>query len=141
MSTNELICKAREQAGMAQEPAEPEYQNIAQAFTESARKFADRPAFTSIGRTITYRELDRMSNAFASYLQNDLEGLRRASSQVVATDRREKLAELEGLLADRLDRHESRFGFVLLVVAAALIAVLIYLGVTGWRRRRDVSHR
>jgi long-chain acyl-CoA synthetase len=35
----------------------------------SIEKFADRPAFTMMDRTLTYRDLDRLSRAFAAYLQ------------------------------------------------------------------------
>ena len=35
----------------------------------SCEKFADRPACTMMDRTITYRDLDRLSKAFAAYLQ------------------------------------------------------------------------
>ncbi len=35
----------------------------------SCEKFADRPACTMMDRTITYRDLDRLSRAFAAYLQ------------------------------------------------------------------------
>ncbi len=43
---------------------------------EACRRYADRPAFANLGRTITYSELDRLSRRFAAYLQRDL-GLRR----------------------------------------------------------------
>ena len=35
----------------------------------SCEKFADRPACTMMDRTITYRDLDRLSRSFAAYLQ------------------------------------------------------------------------
>ncbi|MDF2181828.1 AMP-binding protein [Neptuniibacter sp. CAU 1671] len=37
----------------------------------AAETFAERPAYTSLGRSITYRELDQLSAAFACYLQNE----------------------------------------------------------------------
>ncbi len=36
---------------------------------EACRAYADSPAFTCMGRTITYRELDELSARFAAYLQ------------------------------------------------------------------------
>lgn len=42
---------------------------VADIFTESCAQFADSPAFTCMGRTISYAELDRLSGAFAAYLQ------------------------------------------------------------------------
>jgi long-chain acyl-CoA synthetase len=35
---------------------------------DSCRRFADRPAFHNLGVTLTYRELDQLSRAFAAYL-------------------------------------------------------------------------
>jgi long-chain acyl-CoA synthetase len=37
--------------------------------TRSLEKFADRPAYTMMDRTVSYAELDRLSRAFAAYLQ------------------------------------------------------------------------
>jgi long-chain acyl-CoA synthetase len=41
-------------------------------FESSARRFADRPAFSCMGRTLTYGELDRLSADFAGWLTRDL---------------------------------------------------------------------
>lgn len=38
-------------------------------FDRSCKRFADRPAFSNLGVTLTYAELDRHSAAFAAYLQ------------------------------------------------------------------------
>ena len=38
----------------------------------SCREFADKPAFTNMGATLTYRELDERSASFAAYLQHEL---------------------------------------------------------------------
>ena len=38
----------------------------------SCREFADKPAFTNMGATLTYRELDERSAHFAAYLQHEL---------------------------------------------------------------------
>src|SRR6202158_4967522 len=46
------------------------FANIRVILEQSCRKFAQRPAFTCTGRTITYLELERLSSAFASWLQN-----------------------------------------------------------------------
>ena len=45
------------------------YSSIADLFTQAARKYADRGAFSNLGLTITYRELDRLSDQFATFLQ------------------------------------------------------------------------
>ncbi|WP_281257558.1 long-chain-fatty-acid--CoA ligase FadD [Zobellella endophytica] len=41
-------------------------------FEQSVADFADRPAYTNFGKTISYRELDRLSRDFAAYLQQGL---------------------------------------------------------------------
>jgi long-chain acyl-CoA synthetase len=38
----------------------------------SFREFADQPAFTNFGSTLTYRDIDRLSMKFACYLQKSL---------------------------------------------------------------------
>ncbi|WP_281646279.1 AMP-binding protein [Parendozoicomonas sp. Alg238-R29] len=47
-----------------------EYSSILEVFEESVKKHASRPAFTGIGHTLTYREIDELSTQFAIYLQN-----------------------------------------------------------------------
>ncbi len=39
---------------------------------ESVEKFSDKPSFTNMGKSISYRELDEKAEAFAAYLQNTL---------------------------------------------------------------------
>ena len=45
-----------------------DYASVREVFTESVGKFADRPAYTCMGKTITFRELDTLSMAFGAYL-------------------------------------------------------------------------
>jgi len=47
-----------------------EYDSVVEVIENSFRRYADRPAFTSIGYTLTYRQIDEYSAAFANYLQN-----------------------------------------------------------------------
>jgi len=47
------------------------YKNVVQVFNESVQKYADRPAFTALGTTLTYGELDTLTADFAAYLQNE----------------------------------------------------------------------
>nr|WP_295801242.1 AMP-binding protein [uncultured Microbulbifer sp.] len=44
--------------------------SILDVFTAAAAKYADRPAFTCLGHTLTLGDIDRLSGNFASYLQN-----------------------------------------------------------------------
>ena len=48
-----------------------QYKNVVEVFDKSVKKFADRPAFTALGQTLTYADIDRLSADFAAYLQND----------------------------------------------------------------------
>ncbi|MDH4558345.1 long-chain-fatty-acid--CoA ligase [Pseudomonas sp. BN417] len=47
------------------------YKSVIEVFERSCKKFADRPAFSNLGVTLTYAELDRQSAAFAAYLQKN----------------------------------------------------------------------
>jgi long-chain acyl-CoA synthetase len=46
-----------------------EYASLVELFENSVRKFAARPAFHNMGKTITYAELDRLSREFGAWLQ------------------------------------------------------------------------
>ena len=45
------------------------YKSLGDLFEQSVRKFADRPAFHSMGKTISFGELDGMTQDFAAWLQ------------------------------------------------------------------------
>jgi long-chain acyl-CoA synthetase len=47
------------------------YQSVVEVFNKSVIKYADRPAFTALGKTLTYGDVDRLSADFAAYLQNE----------------------------------------------------------------------
>jgi long-chain acyl-CoA synthetase len=46
-----------------------EYQSVRDVFEESCRKYARRPAFTCMGRAITFADLDALSSTFGGWLQ------------------------------------------------------------------------
>ncbi len=53
-------------------PAEiptPDYKSLREMIEFSFDEFADRPAYTNMGTTLTYRDLDRLSMKFACYVQ------------------------------------------------------------------------
>ncbi|URX62648.1 AMP-binding protein [Luteibacter anthropi] len=52
------------------------YRSVAALCEESFAKFSDRPAFRNFGHTLTYREVDEQSKAFAGFLHGEL-GLRK----------------------------------------------------------------
>ena len=48
------------------------YSSIPDVFNQACEKYRDLPAFTCMGKTLTYGELDQQARAFAGYLQNVL---------------------------------------------------------------------
>jgi len=50
----------------------PEHRSVRDMFEAAFREFPERPAFTNMGTSLTFRELDRLSMQFACYLQKDL---------------------------------------------------------------------
>ncbi|MDH1541556.1 long-chain-fatty-acid--CoA ligase FadD1 [Stutzerimonas stutzeri] len=57
--------------GVASEINPNEYQNIQAVLKQSCKRFADKPAFSSLGKTLTYGELYKLSGDFAAYLQQN----------------------------------------------------------------------
>ncbi|WP_137170083.1 AMP-binding protein [Marinomonas sp. FW-1] len=47
------------------------YESLTDVLALASKKYADLPAFTSVGRTITYGELNEKSDQFAAYLQHE----------------------------------------------------------------------
>jgi long-chain acyl-CoA synthetase len=47
-----------------------EYQSVRDVFEESCRTYAKRPAFTCMGRQITFADLDALSSTFGGWLQS-----------------------------------------------------------------------
>lgn len=45
-----------------------EYSSLKDLLADAMKQFADKPAFTCMGKTLSYRELDKMSTAFGAYL-------------------------------------------------------------------------
>jgi long-chain acyl-CoA synthetase len=45
------------------------YQSVAEVFDQAAAKYGDSPAFTNLGTTLSYADMDRLTNNLASYLQ------------------------------------------------------------------------
>ncbi len=48
------------------------FDSVAQVLEKSCTRFADKPAYTNLGHTLSYAELDRLTQDFASFLQNTL---------------------------------------------------------------------
>jgi len=58
--------------GIPAEIPKPEVHSIRDMCEHAFREYADRPAYTSMGTTISYSDLDTLSYQFACYLQNTL---------------------------------------------------------------------
>jgi len=46
------------------------YSSMVDVFEQAVKKYADRPAFSAVGATLTYRDLDTQTRNFAAWLQN-----------------------------------------------------------------------
>jgi len=57
-------------AGVSREVDLDKYQSMVDVFGQAVKKYADRPAFSAVGATLTYRDLDTQSRNFAAWLQN-----------------------------------------------------------------------
>jgi len=62
---------ARERAGVPDTIDVADCRSLLDAFNQACRRYHDRPAFTCMGRTLDYAELDRLSADFAAWLQHD----------------------------------------------------------------------
>jgi long-chain acyl-CoA synthetase len=56
-------------AGVPAEINIDQYASVREVLEDSCAKFSTRPAYSCMGRTITFAELDRLSAAFGAYLQ------------------------------------------------------------------------
>ncbi|GGX82764.1 long-chain-fatty-acid--CoA ligase [Litchfieldella qijiaojingensis] len=48
-----------------------EYASVMEVFHASVARFSGKPAFTCMGRTLTYGDIDRLSRQFAAWLQHE----------------------------------------------------------------------
>ncbi|MFT5450039.1 MAG: long-chain acyl-CoA synthetase [Gammaproteobacteria bacterium] len=49
-----------------------DFASLVAMFEDSCARFSDKPAFSNLGATLTYEQLDARSRAFAGYLQGEL---------------------------------------------------------------------
>lgn len=59
-------------AGVPQQIDADEYPSIVSVLQSSLKKYRDRKAFTNMGRSLTYADVDRLSKQFAAYLLGEL---------------------------------------------------------------------
>lgn len=69
-------------AGVPEEVPEPPFRSLRELIEYSFTNYPDRPAYTNMGTTISYRELDELSLKFACYLQKIL-GLTRGERAAI----------------------------------------------------------
>ncbi|WP_276488891.1 long-chain-fatty-acid--CoA ligase FadD1 [Ectopseudomonas mendocina] len=65
----ENFWKDKYPVGVAAEINPDQYPNILAVLKESCQRFADKPAFSNLGKTLTYGEVYKLSGDFAVYLQ------------------------------------------------------------------------
>jgi long-chain acyl-CoA synthetase len=65
----ENFWKDKYPVGVAAEINPDQYPNILAVLKESCQRFADKPAFSNLGKTLTYGEIYKLSGDFAAYLQ------------------------------------------------------------------------
>jgi len=65
----ENFWKDKYPAGVSSEINPDQYPNILAVLKESCERFANKPAFTNLGKTLTYGEIYTLSGHFAAYLQ------------------------------------------------------------------------
>ncbi len=68
---NENFWKDKYPAGIASEIDADLYPNIQAVLTESCEKYADKPAFTNLGKTLSYAEVYQLSGDFTAWLQHN----------------------------------------------------------------------
>src|SRR5690606_319150 len=66
--TTERPWLAQYPAGVPAEIDVDEFPSIPAVLEQSIRQFGDRPAFTNMGKSLTYGEVDQLSRQFAAYL-------------------------------------------------------------------------
>ncbi|MFZ5972520.1 MAG: AMP-binding protein [Bacteroidota bacterium] len=59
-------------AGILKEIGAPNYPSLIELFTDACQKYGNKVAYENMGKTLTFSEVDRLSTAFAAYLQNVL---------------------------------------------------------------------
>jgi long-chain acyl-CoA synthetase len=107
------------QEGVPAEINPDAYSSLCELFFRSCEKFADKPAITNLGTTITYREVARLSQAFAAYCQQEL--------------KLQKGDRLAIMLPNILQYHVVLFG--------ALLAGLVVVNVNPLYTTRELTHQ
>lgn len=78
----EKIWLNRYPEGMPEEIDPNHYDSLLELFERSFKEYANLPAFSNMGKKLTYEEMDNETKKFASYLQNEL-GLQKGDKVAV----------------------------------------------------------
>jgi long-chain acyl-CoA synthetase len=86
MNTKPWLATYREN-GIAETVNADAYPSVVHMLDEAMQRYAERTAFHSFGQRLTFAEVDRLSGAFAAWLQQRL-GVKKGDRIAVMTDRR-----------------------------------------------------
>ena len=67
----ETFFKEKYPSDLPREVDTGQYSTMLDVFEKSVARFADKPAFSGVGVTLTYRDLDHYTRAFAAWLQSE----------------------------------------------------------------------
>ena len=71
LTVKEVIRRAQEAVGINENDLDlNEFSSVLEAFDKSVKQYANLPVFTNLGHSISYKELDKLSTAFAAFIQN-----------------------------------------------------------------------
>ena len=56
--------------GVADQVDLDKFETLSDIIEQSVKAYGERPAYTSLGKTVTFNDIDRLSTEFAAYLQN-----------------------------------------------------------------------
>lgn len=69
ISVNDAVLKAKRDYGVSETLEPSNLNSLLDVLQQSVSQYSQQPAVTSLGTTLSYEELDRLSTAFAAYLQ------------------------------------------------------------------------
>jgi len=58
-------------SGVPHEISTDGYESLVDLYKEAIGEFSDRPAYTNMGKTISYGELDKLTLSFAAWIRNE----------------------------------------------------------------------
>ena len=68
-TVNEALDRARERMGIPNDLPDSELRTFSDLFAKARDQYSDKPAYLSLGVTLRFADIDRLSDIFAAYLQ------------------------------------------------------------------------